>query len=135
MICYVPEIVMPEMEYILNVPGSVILPHGELSVVAADKGGFTVNGKLRLIFRRGGERILVRGTHRSVKKILQEKGIPPWQRDRYPLLADDDGLLAVGNLLYRDSGAQHKASARLWQVNWSLSGNSRPANFLRRLTS
>ena len=118
-ICYVPECVMPEAEYPLIAPGSVTLPHGELRVLATEKRGFSINGELRIVFRHGGEQILVRGTHRSVKKVLQNDGVPPWLRGRYPLLVDDDGLAAVGNLLYRDVGLQLKAGERVWRVEWT----------------
>ncbi|MCZ6618356.1 MAG: tRNA lysidine(34) synthetase TilS [Gammaproteobacteria bacterium] len=118
-LCYVPDYVMPEAEYSLTAPGSVTLPHGELRVLAAEKRGFSISGELRIVFRRGGEQILVRGTHRSVKKILQNEGIPPWLRDRYPLIRDDDGLLAIGNLLYRDVDSALRAGKRLWRVDWT----------------
>ncbi len=118
-ICYVPECLMPEAEYPLIAPGSVTLPHGELRVLATEKRGFSINGELRIVFRHGGEHILVRGTHRSVKKVLQMEGVPPWLRGRYPLLVDDDGLAAVGNLLYRDLRLQRQAGERVWGVEWT----------------
>ncbi len=117
-LCYAPKVVTPDTEYPLTAPGSVTLPHGELRVLAAEKRGFSINGELRIVFRRGGEQILVRGNHRSVKKILQNEGIPPWQRGRYPLLLDDDGLLAVGNLLYRDADSRQQPGKSLWRVEW-----------------
>ena len=50
--------------------------------------------------RRGGERILLPGrrhTH-TLKHLLQEAALPPWQRARLPLLFDhDDALLAAGD--------------------------------------
>ena len=52
--------------------------------------------------RQGGERILLPGrTHsHALKKLLPELGIPPWQRERLPLLFASDGeLLAAGDLL------------------------------------
>ena len=48
-------------------------------------------------FRRGGERCQPAGrkeTH-SLKKLMQEWKIPPWQRDRIPLIYYDDTLIAV----------------------------------------
>jgi tRNA(Ile)-lysidine synthase len=51
--------------------------------------------------RRGGERILLPGReHRhSLKHVLQEADIPPWERARMPLLSSSDGahLLAAGD--------------------------------------
>src|SRR5690606_36358208 len=47
-------------------------------------------------YRRGGEQLRLQGRPtRSLKKILQEAGIPPWQRERLPLLFADDHLIAV----------------------------------------
>lgn len=53
---------------------------------------------LYIRFRDGGERIHLRGRKHShsLKKILQERGVPPWLRSRLPLLYDERGaLLAV----------------------------------------
>ena len=47
-------------------------------------------------FRQGGERFKIEGrtgTH-ELKKIFQENGIPPWQRDRVPLIYQDNELVA-----------------------------------------
>jgi tRNA(Ile)-lysidine synthase len=56
---------------------------------------------LVLRFRRGGERLqLCQGHHRDLKHLFQEWGLPPWWRDRVPLLFENrEGaheLLAVG---------------------------------------
>ncbi len=52
-------------------------------VVIAERGE-----KLLLGFRHGGEVIALSpsGKTRELKKLLQEKGIPPWQRDCIPLI-------------------------------------------------
>lgn len=51
--------------------------------------------------RRGGERIRLPGRehHHSLKHALQDFAIPPWQRERLPLLfaAEDGELLAAGD--------------------------------------
>ena len=51
--------------------------------------------------RRGGERIrLPDRTHRhALKQVLQDRGIPPWQRARLPLLSDGEELLAAGDVI------------------------------------
>jgi tRNA(Ile)-lysidine synthase len=51
--------------------------------------------------RRGGERLLTgAGHHKDLKHLFQEHGVPPWWRDRLPLLFLRSGageeLLAVG---------------------------------------
>ncbi len=51
-------------------------------------------------FRQGGERCCPAGRARShkLKKLLQEQGIPPWLRERIPLIYLDDELAAVAGL-------------------------------------
>ena len=44
---------------------------------------------------RGGERILLDGMHRQVSELWRERGLPPWQRRRLPLLLVDDEVIAV----------------------------------------
>ncbi len=50
---------------------------------------------MRAHARQGGERILLpRRAHRhSLRHVLQDRGIPPWQRIGMPLLADANGVL------------------------------------------
>ncbi len=55
--------------------------------------------------RRGGERIQLPGRshNHSLKHLLQELAMPPWQRAGLPLLSGTDGsLLAVADLAYSD---------------------------------
>jgi tRNA(Ile)-lysidine synthase len=56
--------------------------------------------KLRVRFRQGGETIRPAGRagHHALKTLLQEAGVPPWQRERLPLLYVDDELVAVADL-------------------------------------
>ena len=51
----------------------------------------------------------------ALKQVLQELGVPPWERDHLPLLSDASGeLLAAGDLIHsarfdawlRDRGAR-----------------------------
>ncbi|MDH5388618.1 MAG: tRNA lysidine(34) synthetase TilS [Gammaproteobacteria bacterium] len=56
-----------------------------------------LNKKLTVKFRQGGEKIRPvgrKGTH-SLKKLMQEAGIPPWQRSRIPLIYFDEELICV----------------------------------------
>ncbi len=58
--------------------------------------------ELHVRARRGGEKITLPGrSHRhALKQCMQDAGIPPWRRDRLPLLLAGDGeLLAAGDLL------------------------------------
>lgn len=57
-----------------------------------------LNGRaLSIRFRHGGEclRPVGRKQVHSLKKLWQEAGVPPWERDRFPLLYADEALVAV----------------------------------------
>jgi tRNA(Ile)-lysidine synthase len=47
--------------------------------------------------RRGGERLRLsaRGPRRTLKNLFQEGGVPPWRRDRLPLVFCGDALVSV----------------------------------------
>ena len=53
--------------------------------------------ELTVRFRRGGERFRPSGEihHRSLKNLFQEGNIPPWERDRIPLVYHNDRLICV----------------------------------------
>jgi tRNA(Ile)-lysidine synthase len=54
---------------------------------------------LRVRRRRGGESCRLAGhTHSTtLKKLLQEQNVPPWERERLPLIYVDDELAAIGD--------------------------------------
>jgi tRNA(Ile)-lysidine synthase len=56
-----------------------------------------ISSDLRVGFRQGGERIQLQGQahHKSLKHLFQQWQVPPWLRDRIPLLFCDDKLIAV----------------------------------------
>lgn len=58
------------------------------------------SGSVTLKSRAGGELIRLGNPafHKSVKKILQESSVPPWQRESIPLIYIDDALAAVWQL-------------------------------------
>ncbi|WP_238376487.1 tRNA lysidine(34) synthetase TilS [Thiobacillus denitrificans] len=59
------------------------------------KRGLLTSGTVTLDVRRGGERLRLHpgGPHRSLKNLLQEAAVPPWQRARLPLLYQDGQLV------------------------------------------
>lgn len=68
--------------------------------------------------RQGGERIQLPGRqhHHALKHVLQELGIPPWERQRLPVLRDVDGtVLAAGDRVQSATLAAwlHERNARL----------------------
>lgn len=76
-------------------------------------------GRILLVHaRRGGERITLPGRDHShsLKQLLQERAIPPWQRVRLPLLSTIEGeLLAAGDRILSADFAQwlHERGGRL----------------------
>lgn len=84
---------------ILNLPGIGSL-RLEKSWGVGLRAAALTGGSLSVRFRTGGERFHPAGRRHTqeLKKLLQEAGIPPWQRDRLPLLYRDTQLLAVVGL-------------------------------------
>ena len=80
--------------------------------------------RLQVRWRRGGERCRPRGRpggSASLKKLLQEWGVPPWWRDRLPLLYLDEELLAVGGLWLCESSRladRAEPGRSLWRPRW-----------------
>lgn len=63
-------------------------------------GAAAFDAPVRVRARRGGERIRLpgRGHHHALKHVLQDRGVPPWERERLPLLVTaGDEVLAAGD--------------------------------------
>lgn len=76
---------------------------GRLRLVRGSGQGLAVarlGPTLTVGFRAGGERIRPAGDahSRELKKLLQERGVVPWMRDRIPLVFSGGSLAAVGDL-------------------------------------
>ncbi len=92
---------------VLVLPGA-----GKLSVVGlAGEEDFTVR------LRRGGERCQPAGRPHSqrLKKLLQEAGVPPWLRNRLPLIYLNGELAAVADLWICEGFARRLAG---WRFVW-----------------
>lgn len=68
--------------------------------------------------RRGGEKLKLPGRagHHSLKKLFQEAGVPPWQRESRPLIYLNDRLAAV---------------AGLWVDEWAWNTSPQPGYQIR----
>jgi tRNA(Ile)-lysidine synthase len=82
----------------------VALPGGGTLALNRETGPATIaadDRPLTIHYRRGGEHIKPAGsTHtRELRLLLQEAGIPPWQRDRIPLISINGELIAVADLV------------------------------------
>jgi tRNA(Ile)-lysidine synthase len=75
-------------------------------------------GSVEIRFRGGGERCRPAGSRhtRTLKKLFQQQGLPPWERGRVPLIYIDGDLAAVAGLWVCEPFA-----AREGEVGWLLS--------------
>jgi tRNA(Ile)-lysidine synthase len=90
----------------LSLPGG-----GELELVAdqpAQVPDARFEAVLQVRFRRGGERLKPAGAShtRELRLLLQEAGVPPWLRDRLPLIYAGEDLIAVADICASEAGAE-----------------------------
>jgi tRNA(Ile)-lysidine synthase len=78
----------------LDVPAAGVAVRLEPVVGAGLKRSALDSAVVTLGVRQGGERLRLRagGLHRSLKNLMQEHALPPWQRERLPLLWCDGQL-------------------------------------------
>jgi tRNA(Ile)-lysidine synthase len=76
---------------------------------------------LEVRLRAGGERFQPDGQRprRMLKTLLQESGIPPWERERLPLLYCGGKLVAVPGIGVA-AGAAAAPGEPAWTVSWGL---------------
>jgi tRNA(Ile)-lysidine synthase len=70
--------------------------------------------------RRGGERIRLPGrahTH-ALKHVLQDRGVPPWEREHLPLLFDGDGELEAAGDVVVGARLAARLSAAGVRLHW-----------------
>lgn len=113
-----PQSVLPwDLQQALDLPGRVYRLRAEaiegegLSQQRLGRTPVTVR------WRRGGEicRLAGREHHHKLKKLLQQYGVPPWERARLPLVYAGDELAAVG-----DRWVCEPYAARPGEAAWRL---------------
>ena len=74
---------------------------------------------LSVRLRQGGERLRLRakGSTRSLKNLLQEARLPPWERERLPLIYCAETLVAVPGIGVA-SGWEAGADEQGWLISW-----------------
>jgi tRNA(Ile)-lysidine synthase len=87
-------------ETVLHVPAAGVDVCLDAGVGEGLKRSMLEAGVVELGVRQGGERLRLHpgGPHRSLKNLLQEHAIPPWQRDHVPLLWCNGQLLWAANI-------------------------------------
>ena len=113
-------------------PGRTLeLPHGVLEAATAEGRGLSLErcatAHVEVRFRQGGERFQPAGRRHStaLKKLLQSTAVPPWVRDRIPLIYVDGELAAVAGLWV---GAAFAVSGG--DLGWLLSWTELPETAL-----
>ncbi|MFJ1267171.1 tRNA lysidine(34) synthetase TilS [Legionella lytica] len=96
---------LPNYSEWLQFPSPLMLGADGFGVIAESaRQGLVVpaNAKITIRFRQGGETLVLHGQTKQLKKLFQEWQIPPWQRERTPLLYINDELAAVVNYAISD---------------------------------
>ncbi|WP_145522569.1 tRNA lysidine(34) synthetase TilS [Yersinia rohdei] len=88
--------------------------HGGQTIRAAAIGeeisiGFGLQGEIKIVGRQHS---------RHSKKIWQELGIPPWQRERIPLLYFGEHLIAAAGVFVTQAG-QANEDELCWHLDWA----------------
>ena len=91
---------LPPLEtYILSCPGETAIPELGMKVICRKPEGdgllVRIKGQLILRSRKEGDTIRLSGGTKTLKKLLIDRKIPAWERNRVPVLADDTGIVAV----------------------------------------
>lgn len=84
------------------------------------EGTSALEGACEVHARSGGERIVLPGREHShaLKQVLQELGVPPWERRRLPLLSREGVLLAAADLAYSadlDRWLRERGARLVWR--------------------
>ena len=103
--------------------GPLDLPHGRLVAVRANGDGLAVARlplPVEVRFRRGGERCRPhpRGVTKPLKDLFQELGVPPWERNEWPLLFAGASLVTAPGLFRCDPFAAREAEPS-WRIEWT----------------
>ncbi|MET0718438.1 MAG: tRNA lysidine(34) synthetase TilS [Pseudoxanthomonas sp.] len=101
--------------------------HGPLPLPGGDtlrlQGAEAFLSPLRVCARQGRERIALPGRMHShtLKNVLQELGVPPWEREALPLLSNEAGeLVAIADLAYSagfDAWLRQAGARLVWARN------------------
>ena len=103
-------------------PGALHVGCGLLELLPAPAAGPALRMDLppcRVRFRSGGERLRLAGRPgTTLKRVLQDAGIPPWERDRVPLICTGNEIVAVAGVGICEAGLAAPGTAGL-AVRWT----------------
>ena len=86
-----------------------------------------IQGCVTVSSRRPGDRYRPsgRGCTKTLKALFMEYGVPAWQRDRVPILRDDEGILAVFGMPAAERAAADGNEADLLKIEFIRLGPER----------
>lgn len=128
-----PPDVPPPDDVISLAPGEArdIPGVGRIALRRCDGDGIwlAADEQLQLRWRDGGERVRLAGGKRSkpLKKVLQQAAVPPWWRERVPLLYLEEELLAIGAIGPCHSsrwGAEGQDAEAPWELVWEATNTA-----------
>jgi tRNA(Ile)-lysidine synthase len=111
-------VAVPDLLTWTDFPQALMYPTGIISATKAKTGlKITANMRIEIRFRVGGEEFQWHGLTKKLKKLMQDWGIPPWQREKIPLLYLDNQLAAVIGYAIADNFYSEEEGLTLWQIN------------------
>jgi tRNA(Ile)-lysidine synthase len=101
-----------------NFPSPLILANNGVLHASQVSQGLVIpkDTKLAIKYRQGGELLFWHGQNKQLKKLFQEWGIPPWLRERIPLLFINEQLVAVVGYAVSDLFYSQNSS-EAWQLS------------------
>jgi tRNA(Ile)-lysidine synthase len=120
-----PLVPGPGVDWDLTQPLALVEPGGCLRATPVQGRGISrarlAGTSVQVRTRRGGEvcRLPGRAHHHKLKKLLQDRGVVPWWRERLPLIYSGDQLVAVADLWVCAPYAAAAEEAG-WQIHWQI---------------
>ncbi len=91
-----------ELSQDLNSSSSIVYK----TSIQAPLSSVIINGSLKVRFKRDGDKYFYGGMTHKLKKVFNDRNIPPHLRGRIPVVYDDSGIVWVPGLPPRDDGAK-----------------------------
>ncbi len=85
----------PEQPWPAGQPELILADGRRLTREMLPRLGVDREAALTVSYRSGGEVVATPAGRRSLKKLMQERGIAPWERNRVPLLCQLDGAIVA----------------------------------------
>jgi len=108
----------PLQEYPLTCPGETLIPELGIKVTCGEPGenpkGYLVRtcGSLTLRSRKEGDTITLPGGTKTLKKLFIDKKIPADQRNRIPVIVDENGVVWVEGI----GPSRERLEAPNWEI-------------------